>query len=589
MNAEARARVVVRSATTADRDAIYRIRHDVYARELGQHHANDAGRLTDALDAYNTYYVAERTAQDGSDAEIIGFISLTPPGTPSYSIDKYFKRDEIPVVFDSGLFEIRILTVVEEHRRGPAAMMLMDAALEHVAGAGGRFIVIIGRREVARLYERVGLRRLGPSTRSGALTYDLMGGTVDEVRAATRRDKPFASRLAEAKPRAGAGAPPAVCDHGGAFYRAIGTDFSRLDQRSEVVNADVLDAWFPPAPGVIDALSRDLAWVLRTSPPTHAEGLIDAIAAVRGVAPECIVPGAGSSDLIFRALQRWLTPSSRALILDPMYGEYAHVLQSVIGCRVDRLHLRRENGYALDLGELASRLAAGYDLVVLVNPNNPTGRHVEREDLLGAIGRAPAGTRLWIDETYIDYAGPGQSLEHHAAVSANTVVCKSMSKVYALSGARAAYLCAPPAIAADLRRLTPPWPVSLPAQMAAIEALADPAYYERRRAETHALRAMLSTELRGIGIDVLEGVINSVLGHLPEGSPDAPEIVRACASRGVYIRDCATISRSFGARAIRVAVRDRGEACRVVEALTVAVRGSFDPAASDPRASVGAA
>ncbi len=585
MNADTRARVVVRGATPADREAIYRIRHDVYARELGQHHANDAGRLTDALDAYNVYYVAERTAADG--AEIVGFISLTPPGTPSYSIDKYFTREDIPVVFDDGLFEIRILTVVEEHRRGPAAMMLMDAALEHVARAGGRFIVIIGRREVARLYERVGLRRLGPSTRSGALTYDLMGGTVEQVRTATRRDKPFASRLAEAKPRAGS--PPAVCDHGGAFYRAIGADFSRLDRRTEVVNADVLDAWFPPAPGVIDALSRDPAWVLRTSPPTHAEGFIDAIGAARGVAPECIVPGAGSSDLIFRALQRWLTPSSRALILDPMYGEYAHVLESVIGCRVDRLHLRRENGYALDPGELASRLDEGYDLVVLVNPNNPTGRHVDREELLGAIRRAPAGTRVWIDETYTDYAGPGQSLERHAAASANTVVCKSMSKVYALSGARAAYLCAPPAIAADLRRITPPWPVSLPAQMAAIEALADPAYYERRRAETHALRETLSAELRAIGIEVVDGVINAVLGHLPEGAPDAAEVVRACASRGVYIRDCATISRSFGARAIRVAVRDRGEACRVIEALTVAVRGSLDPAASDPRASVGAA
>jgi len=566
-------RVIVREAAERDREAIYRIRHEVYATELGQHHENDACRLTDALDGHNVYYVAECPGNNDAPAEIIGFISLTPPSAPSYSIDKYFKREEIPVVFDDGLFEIRILTVVGNHRRGPGAMMLMDAALEHVARAGGRSIVIIGRREVARLYERVGLRRLGPSARSGSLTYDLMGGTVEDVRRATRRDKTFASRLAEAKPRAGSPAGPggAPCDHGGAFYRAIGADFSRLDRRAAVVNADVLDAWFPPAPGVIATLSRDLAWTLHTSPPTHAEGMIDAIATARGVARGCIVPGAGSSELIFRALLRWLTPESRVLVLDPMYGEYAHVLERVIGCRVERLRLRRENGYTLDPGELRSRLADGPDLAVLVNPNNPTGAHSAREELLGALHGAPSRTRIWIDETYVEYAGAGQSLESHAASSRNVVTCTSMSKVYALSGVRAAYMVAPPAIAADLWRITPPWPVSLPAQMAAIAALSDAPYYERRRHETAVLRGRLASELRGLGLDVIDGVINAVLCHLPPGAPDAPEVVRACAARDVYIRDCASISTSFGSRSIRIAVRGEEQGGRVVAALRAAL------------------
>ena len=60
---------------------------------------------------------------------------------------------------------------------------------------------------------------------------------------------------------------------------------------------------------------------------------------------ECLVPGAGSSDLIYRALLEWLTPGSRVLLLDPTYGEYAHVTERVIGCRVDRLELSRADGY----------------------------------------------------------------------------------------------------------------------------------------------------------------------------------------------------------------------------------------------------
>src|SRR5207249_1973671 len=120
----------------------------------------------------------------------------------------------------------------------------------------------------------------------------------------------------------------------------------------------------------------------------------------------------------------------------------------------------RAEGYALDPALLARALEGEYDLVVLVNPNSPTGRHLSRDRLEPVLAAAPRRTLFWIDETYVEYAGPEQSLERFAAGSANVVVCKSMSKVYALSGARAAYLCAPAERARGLRRITPPWAVS---------------------------------------------------------------------------------------------------------------------------------
>jgi len=58
-----------------------------------------------------------------------------------------------------------------------------------------------------------------------------------------------------------------------------------------VINADVLDAWFPAAPSVLAALEEHLPWLLRTSPPTSCQGLIDTIAEARDVAPKCILPG----------------------------------------------------------------------------------------------------------------------------------------------------------------------------------------------------------------------------------------------------------------------------------------------------------
>ncbi len=163
-------------ASSAQREAIYRMRHATYAEELGQHAVNEDGRLTDSLDGFNHYLVATLAGR------LIGFVSITPPGHASYSIDKYIPRDELPFVFDDGLFEIRILTVDRAHRGGPAAGLLMYAALRWVEDEGGTRIVIIGRTEVAGLYERVGMHRLGRTIRSGAVTYEVMTATVAEIR-----------------------------------------------------------------------------------------------------------------------------------------------------------------------------------------------------------------------------------------------------------------------------------------------------------------------------------------------------------------------------------------------------------------------
>src|SRR5207249_8507406 len=91
---------VLSLATQADRDTIYRLRHEVYARELAQHAATPAGSLRDALDDWNIYLVAKIAGQ------IAGFISLTPPFAGKripelhYSIDKYIPRDALPFPFD---------------------------------------------------------------------------------------------------------------------------------------------------------------------------------------------------------------------------------------------------------------------------------------------------------------------------------------------------------------------------------------------------------------------------------------------------------------------------------------------------------
>lgn len=376
----------------------------------------------------------------------------------------------------------------------------------------------------------------------------------------------------------------AGCLHGGAFFRAIGERFDDLSRRHAVINADVLDAWFPPAPGVIAAINDSTEWLARTSPPTDCRGLRDAIAEARGLPSSSVLVGAGSSNLIFLAFREWLDATSRALILDPSYGEYAHVLERIVGCSLDRFPLERSKGWAPDVPALGRALrATKYDVLVLVNPNNPTGHLLSRGEIVELLAHVPARTRVWIDEAYLDYVAPGESLEAIAAGSRNVFVCKSLSKVFALSGMRAAYLTGPEAEIASLTRLTPPWAVSLPAQVAGVRALGDVAYYEKRWRETSALRTRLRGMLQRIpGVEDVTGNANFLLVHLDPSAPPAAAVIDACAANNVYLRDPTPMGTRLGPHVLRTAVKNTSRNSSIAGAIARAL-GARDCARSFAR------
>jgi histidinol-phosphate/aromatic aminotransferase/cobyric acid decarboxylase-like protein/N-acyl-L-homoserine lactone synthetase len=559
------AMIAVSLADERDRARIYAIRHQVYAEELKQHAENATARLIDKLDEVNVYLVAKCSD------EIVGFVSITPPNDYGYSVDKYFSRRTLPAIFDHRLYEVRLLTVTATHRGASVALLLMYAALRYVEAIGARTIVALGRLEVLPMYRRAGLEPLGLRVKSGEVTYELMMANVRDLldRLAT-----FDGALARLERRVDWRLNVApfrrriACYHGGEFFNAIGDDFKTLERKDVIINADVLDAWFDPAPSVVTKLAEHLPFALRTSPPTGCDGMRRAIARARGVPADSVLPGAGSSDLIFAGLRHWVTPRSRVLILDPMYGEYAHVLEKVIGARVDRLSLSRTRSYDLNLDDLSARIRRGYDWVVLVNPNSPTGRHTPRQHLESMLFEA-TGTRWWIDETYVDYAGPDESLETRAAASTNVVICKSMSKAYALSGARAAYLCGPAGMMDELRPFCPPWSVSLPGQIAACEALNATDYYRARWEETGVLRSELRDGLQELGWDVVPGCANFLLCHLPSSAPEAAALAAHARTHGLFVRDVANMGVSIDARTLRVAVKDRRTNLAMAEILRI--------------------
>jgi histidinol-phosphate/aromatic aminotransferase/cobyric acid decarboxylase-like protein len=338
------------------------------------------------------------------------------------------------------------------------------------------------------------------------------------------------------------------------------------------VNADVLDAWYDPSPRVLAAIQEHLPWLIKTSPPTHADGLRRVIADVRGLPLESLALGAGSSPLIFEGLKRLVEPGRRVLILDPTYGEYAHVLESLIGAELVRHELEADEAWAPDPILLAEQ-AQGCRLVCLVNPNSPTGGAVDRSWIESLLRALPVDCLLWVDETYIDFCPPGWSAEPLVASTNRVIVLKSLSKFYALSGVRAGYLAGPARLAAAIEEQTPPWALGLIAQLAAVEALQDQAWYAARAQETAELRDELAMVLKAVpGIRrIFPSAANFLMFELEE--PRAAEAAASCAAESVHLRDCGSLSARFDGRYLRTAVKPREEIQRIAAAL----RGALAP------------
>ena len=574
MNKDPRQCLRISIANTDERESIYHMRHDIYATELGQYKSRTNESLPDTGNVNSVYITAS------FDGKLAGFVGITHPDSPQFSVDKFLSREEIPLTFDESLYEIRALTVKKDLRGFQVAACLMYAAFRWIESYGGKNIIAIGRSDVLDLYLRIGMKPIGHTFMCGAVTYELMSAGTHDV--ANQIKSSFQSRLKRIEKYMDwqlgiAFHSPTECYHGGAFFDAIGDQFDDLNRRKDIISADVLDAWYPPPPLVQEVLTDHIEFVMQTSPPTRSDGLVKTIAEARGVRDDCILTGGGSSALIFLAFRQWLNPSSKVLVLDPTYGEYLHVLDQVVKCKVERFSLKRSDGYQLNLESLKKKLAEGFDLFVWVNPNSPTGLHVAKSDVEIVIREASVCKRVWIDETYIEYAGTEHSLETFAVRRKNVIVCKSMSKIYALSGLRSAYLCASPHQLEELKVITPPWSVSLPAQIASTYALQSNDYYAIRYQETKELREKLVMELYNMGIkEIIPGIANFIMFHLPAEMETADFIAKKCRNDGLFIRDISGMGSEVGQHALRIAVKDEATNKRMLGIFKNVLNQSFE-------------
>lgn len=216
-------------------------------------------------------------------------------------------------------------------------------------------------------------------------------------------------------------------------------------------------------PWPLPALS-EVAW--RNLPTKAAQAsLVAQAAASWGVAAGAAGVALGGAQAAIQ-LVPLLRPKGRAAVLGPTYNEHAACL-SAEGWQVSTVP---------DLAGLV-----GADLAIIVNPNNPDGRHFAPETLLALVGRVGL---LVVDESFGDVT-PDLSLLPHAG-RAGLLVLRSFGKFYGLAGVRLGFAFGSDADIDALSRMSGPWPVSGPAVEIGTLALADAAWADAMRAQLAA-------------------------------------------------------------------------------------------------------
>lgn len=302
-------------------------------------------------------------------------------------------------------------------------------------------------------------------------------------------------------------------------------------------------------------------------PDARCGELRTALAQFHGIPEDCILPGAGSTEVIY-SLPRVLK-LERILLVTPAFSEYENALEiQSRDCQIHFFESREEDGFELNVEGLLLALTQGYDALYLCNPNNPTGILVEKKDLLRVLAQAER-EKVWfiLDEAFIDFI-PGESLLREAALSSRLIILRSLTKFYALPGLRAGYLVSNSGVIEKFSRVKEPWTVNALAQIAAVESLQDKVYADRTLAYIQEERENLAHGLQGIpGFIPYPGSANYLLVQLhPSLNLSAAELREKMISRRILIRDC----RSFhhlGPYFFRIAVRSQKENQALLKAL----------------------
>ena len=317
---------------------------------------------------------------------------------------------------------------------------------------------------------------------------------------------------------------------------------------------------FPPHPKVVEAIQR-AATAMNRYPDPGATLLRSRIAERYETEPGRVAVGNGSCEILLAAAEALCEPGAEIVYAWPSFSMYPH-LAALTGAREIRVPLTAEDEH--DLDAMAAEVTAATQLVLVCNPNNPTGTHLPAERIAAFCERLPSRVTVILDEAYAEFQhddDPDASLDLLADFP-NLVVLRTFSKCYGLAGLRVGLAIGSAKFRAAVDAVRQPFSVNAIAQAAAAEAILHQDDVAHRVEQTIAERVRVEEGLRGLGLATAETQAN--FSWVDLGEADEAEIVAGLGARDIAVRPGAALG---GPGHIRVSYGTAEENDRFLAAL----------------------
>ena len=285
-----------------------------------------------------------------------------------------------------------------------------------------------------------------------------------------------------------------------------------------------------PSPLALHALAATAAGV-SLYPEGSAPALRHAVSQATGMPEDTLVFGNGSDEVLHLLALTFLQPGDETVQGDPSFAMY-----EIYATQCDAVPvLVPLKNYTHDLDAMADAVTDKTRMVIVANPNNPTGTFVRRDAVERFLDRIPRNVLVVFDEAYDEYVSDPDKPDLRPLVleGRNVVILHTFSKAYGLAGLRVGYGITRPEIAAHLNRVRSPFNVNLPAQAAAAAALSDTDHVARTVALNAEGRNYFYAEFEKMGLDYVPSEGNFVLVDVGR---DCRDVFHALQHKGVIVR-----------------------------------------------------
>ncbi|MFC6015410.1 histidinol-phosphate transaminase [Plantactinospora solaniradicis] len=294
---------------------------------------------------------------------------------------------------------------------------------------------------------------------------------------------------------------------------------------------------YGPLPGVVEAVAEAVAGAHRY-PDMGVLALRDALAERYGVSADRIATGCGSVALAEHLVRATCLPGDEVVYSWRSFEAYPIIVATSGATSV---RVPNDAGHGHDLAAMAAAVTDRTRLILVCNPNNPTGTSLHRAELDRFLDAVPDDVLVVLDEAYREFVTDAEVPDGLTAYGdrPNVVVLRTLSKAWGLAGLRIGFLVGHPEVAATVRKVVTPFSTSLAAQAGALAALTQADEVRRRCALVVAERDRVTEALRKrlpagqVGGTVPESQANFVWLPLRDRSVS---FAQSCEARGIIVR-----------------------------------------------------